>query len=285
MDGRRQELWNEPIQRQCELLNSVAPLFESTNRIRLLSLVAQRPWTREELLDRMDVHRSTLTRNLGFLEEQGWMESRPFGYRVTTEGYVVSKALWSLCRGLDTACTVGRFVDQLPAEPAIDVEQFEGCEIVHDGEDRPYACVNRVVAFVRAAESLRILLPVNNPMYVDAIASIASNGGPLEAVVTADAYDAVVAAVGSSSPLRQDGVTVATLDEAGELPYCIGIADEQSFLQVYDDRMRETSVLVADRSQEAVSGWIRDRYAEYTDDACEPNEVGAGSSSSRGRPR
>ncbi len=169
-----------------EAIEGAAFLARSEHRVRVLGLLADGPYTREELLTGTDVTRVTLSRTLGDLADRGWLDRHHDDgrYAITDTGAAVYD---DFSRLLETITVGQRYPDVIDALPT-DWFDFElrclvDSDIVAtDGAD-PLAGMRVVANAVGRATTVRAIVSsfTTLPMYAHA-----------ESLHTGDAPDATV---------------------------------------------------------------------------------------------
>lgn len=139
-------------------------LARAETRIRAMQLLAEKPRDRDELVDRLDTSRATLSRLLRQLEDREWVTQDGAEYTATRFGSAMASDLTQL---LDTATTIRQFrgvAQYLPFdELGIEFHQLQGARITEATSSDPAAPARRVGQLLDSADRTRILKQAIDP--------------------------------------------------------------------------------------------------------------------------
>jgi predicted transcriptional regulator len=253
-----------------DAVDDVAFLARSPTRVRILrELDASRRLDRATLGDRLDVARTTLTRNLDPLADRGWIEAGDATvYTITLAGEAV---LTDFERLSETVAVTEAFAPFLRAVPRstfdLHPRHLAGADLVVASPSDPYAPVNRHVEAVADADRYRALLPAVGLSAMESAMDGLAEGASQELVV-----EASVAETLRSKPAYAR--RLADAPENGELrlfvteetvPFFVGIYPTGVQIGVADENGKPQALVESDA--DAVRSWAEQTYATYRDGA------------------
>jgi predicted transcriptional regulator len=133
----------------------------------LLRRLAADPTGKDQLVDDLDVSRSTVDRGLRELRDHHFAERVEGGYRQTLLGAMVLSAFDSFSDRFDGLQRSRPALELLPRHVDVDVALFEGVDVVEATEHDPTGPLDAQVALREAASEYRALAPQLNPRHVD----------------------------------------------------------------------------------------------------------------------
>lgn len=244
---------------------AVGRLTRSRNRMQLLAELRDgEPRHRDALREASDVSRTTLTRNLESLEEQGWIRSDGRTYRITPCGELVAEAVLDLLQTTNVAMTLQDALRWIPVDDLdLDLWHLRDAEVLVPEPGDPYAMVNRHVRTIREMEAARGVLRVTGLHANEAAReAVVDRGGAAELVVTADVAETLTTKPEYASLVEEMRATgrfdVYVVDE--EPPFTLAIID--GTVQLLADEGGEPRALVESGSP-AVRDWAEDVYADW----------------------
>ena len=232
-----------------------------------LAVLRDGPRSRRELMERLDVSRTTVHRIVRSLEAMelltgpgGDLELSPFGSAVADE----------VATYRDRVGAAGRlrsFLETVPdATVGVDVGRFADARVTETKPTSPYGPVGRFMELLSASETLRGFDTTTiAPVYVGEIRDQILGGMEtdvtyLPAVVEEirDAYPEDVATAAESGML--------TLRTHEDLPFGLAVFDDRVGLGGYDEETGMLRVFV-DTDDPDVREWALDLYRRYRDEA------------------
>lgn len=250
------------------VLAEIEFLALSSNRVDVLSRLADGPHTRGELGASTGASQPTLGRILRDFEERNWASQSDEGYEATATGRLVADGVAELHGALETELKLRDLIEWLPtAELTFDLRALRDATITVPTQTRPGAPVGRVIDLIEAADDVKILSHAFNDRTLRAVTDWVDRGGRFEAVFSASAIDSVtdddVLAQLLDRLVAADAATVRVYD--GPVPLAITLTDEAVSLLVRDDTGRLQAAVDTDNS--AVADWARDLYRQYRTDS------------------
>lgn len=230
--------------------------------------------TQRELQTALDASRTTVSRALRSLQDRGWIEAFPAGYRLTTTGELIASAVSELLDTVGTATELSTVLQYAPAEE-IDAELLATADVTvtTPTDADPYAPARKQTEIVGRADRLRVLLPATDLESTRAVTDAVTEGGlELESIVSPSVETTFRDP--EFQPLIREGLATGrstVLVAPAELPYYLGIADNGYVqLGVADDEGIPRALL--ETADDDVRRWAEGVYSEYRD-AAEPKQA------------
>lgn len=244
---------------------SVTLLTRSGNRIRILrELVEHEELHRDALYDATDVSRTTLTRNLDSLEEEGWIRESGCTYRITPCGELVATEVLDLLETTRVAKQLQDALRYIPvSELELDLRHLRDADVWVAEPGDPYAMINRHVQTIRNMDRGRGLLRVTGlHAHEAAHEAIHERGAEAELVVIPEVAETLTskpAYISVVEEMRETGRLDLFVCE-GEVPFSLAIIDDT--VQIVADEDGEPRALVETDAEE-VRAWAEDYYEKY----------------------
>lgn len=257
------------------VLEEIEFLALSENRVEVLSLVADAPRTRRELVDSTGASQPTLGRILSDFEERAWVRREGSEYVATATGRLVAEGFGALVDIFETEAKLRDVVRWLPAETLrFDLRRLTDATITTPSQTKPNAPVQRVLALLRDADEVRIFSHAFNEQSLDVVRErTVADEQVFQGVFSRRAIDAIA----DDSQLRERlhalvdsaGAEIRIADE--DIPLAVTIADETVHLFLRDHTgILRASVDVADPE---VLAWARDKHERYWRNATPLDDV------------
>ncbi|WP_368275953.1 helix-turn-helix transcriptional regulator [Halorussus litoreus] len=257
-----------------DAVEPMAFLARSEHRIRVLGLLNGRERTRNQINERMDVTRVTLSRILRDLEDREWITRRPpeNRYALTAFGELVYRDVARLLGTVSVGREYPDVVERLPAEWfGFDLRCLVDGELVAAESTDPLASARVVANAVRDASSFRSLLGtfISLPMYSfgETVRSGTEPDGA--AVFDSDVTDTMLDDPSLFDRWRDIEATAGSTvyystDE--RVPCSIDLMDDEAvFLTV--DREHETGFDIIRSTHPEVVEWARETVERYRESA------------------
>lgn len=259
--GARRGMSNRHQERPADELVSLL-----ARRVAVLEAVLETPRTRPELVEALDISRSTVDRAVRELEGMDLVERQGSTYRASVVGRLAHEEYAELRAELLALEEVAPLLAVLPPDAPLSIDVLHGADVVVAREPAPHVPGSRLPEFIRGAEHLRNLsMAYTNPETSEALADVLAEGGTAEVVIEADLYQYLAedAAVDTDRLLGADGVTVGVVEA---LPFGMIVADRPSgrevCLAVYDSDRTLEGILVNDT--EAALAWADRVWERYS---------------------
>lgn len=216
----------------------LVPLF--ARREPLLSRLSEGTWSKSDLVDSLDVSRSTVDRCVRKLETAGLVERREGNYGLSLTGRLLFEEYVRFC---DRASSIGEASEVLSAVPA-DVEfhadALVGANVTVGDRTDPYRPAEAHLEQVRGADRVSIVSTATSARYVDTYREAVVDGGlDLRLVVTDSVASVLVSEYGDA---LADCFAVGRLEMFlydGHPPYSLSVVERPETthlgLLVYDE--------------------------------------------------
>ena len=248
------------------VLDDIEFLARSANRVDVLRLVADRPYTRAELAEATDASQPTLGRILRDFEERKWTRHHSKGYSATPTGRLVAEGVGELYDSLETEHTLRELGQWLPTDALdFDLRRLQDATVTVPTQTRPGAPVSRVIDLVEAAEHVSVLSHAFNDRTLDAVADWVAAGGQFDGVFSVDAITPVTDDDALARQLRRlaqsDRARLSLYD--GTVPLAVTLTDDVVSLLIRDEAGRLQAAL--DTNDPVVREWAETVYTDYRD--------------------
>ncbi len=221
--------------------------------------------TRRELMDTLDVSRTTIHRLVRALEAADLVDQQGNDFVLTVFGHTVAEEVSTYRRRISAASRMQPFLETVDAFPG-EIELFAEATVTVTEPTNPYAPVERFINLVTASGTLRgfdttAIAPIIVPDIREAILSgMETDMIYLPPVVESivEEYPDDIAEVADSGRL--------TLSTHSNLPFGLAIFDDRIGLGGYD---AETGMLrtFVDTDDDRARTWALDLYDEYREEA------------------
>ncbi|OAQ54763.1 hypothetical protein HTG_04145 [Natrinema mahii] len=246
------------------MLSDLAVFTQSPTRLRILDRLSESPRTATELVDILDVHRTTLQRNLELLHEKQCIRSNPTEdiYRIAPPGELFLEALQRAMAAAQTAGQLGTFLSQFPAEAPADAACLSECCITAVTPHNPYAPQERLQRLLTASESVQLFSPHLSPKHLQIVADQITDSTSFELIFPKAVLNHFATTRSALTEAVITNGTVHEIDEAGSPSVGVGTLDETAVSVVFDDNQHVHAILEATSDQAAVDEWVRSRYRQ-----------------------
>jgi predicted transcriptional regulator len=235
----------------------------------MLELLCASTHTRDELQEKLDVHRTTLQKNLHELMERNWVTSLPStnAYQASPAGQIVIDNVQRILPEIHIAERFDEFLPLLPVESQIDMHTLRDCAVTHSKEHGSHAPMQRVLIQMRESNTVRGSTSVFNPMYVAPFKNSLPGGCTFEIIGTPDFFQRVRDNFPTAleTALAADSTQLLVLDTLPQ--FSVGLLDNVGVIATYDGNMRLQSLLEADSTQQQVFDWIKHQYESQKETA------------------
>ncbi|MFC7177610.1 helix-turn-helix transcriptional regulator [Halosegnis marinus] len=143
----------------------------------LVSALHGSPAAKCDLVDALDVSRSTVDRAVRRLEAEGVVERRDGGYGLTLAGRLVFEEYRTLERRAAGVFEARDALDALPADADIEPAALVGATTTVSDRTTPYRPGDRHLELVAEADSIDLLSTAVGPRYVEAVHDAVVEGG------------------------------------------------------------------------------------------------------------
>ena len=243
---------------------------EAIKRADALAVLQEGPVGRAELMDSLDVSRTTIHRIVRGLESRELLVEDAGQFELSPLGHTVATEVTNYRRRVTAAHRLKPFLETLTDTSIdIDIGLFDDATITVSKPTNPYAPVARFMELLRASETLHGFDTTTvAPIYVEDIRREILGGMETDVVYLSAVVEEMVEAYpeGIEAAIESGQLTLSTHDD---LPFGLAIFDDCIGIGGYD----ETGLLSAfvDTDSPAVREWGQELYRTYRDEA-EPLE-------------
>jgi predicted transcriptional regulator len=249
-------------------IDDIAFLARSETRVRILRAIDECPRDRRALATVTDTPKSTLSRTLGELEDQGWIERNGQLYELTTAGTLVIEQFVPLLNTVSVLQKLDGAVDLLPLdETDLTVQHLADAQFVTPTELNPTAPFDYGIERLRKADHFRCVARTAPPRYVQAIhEGVVSERLTAECVLDGTYLEDLRDEPNLKrrwSEITLESGTVRRSEES--IPFVLLVLDDTVHLWLCDEG-GESQVLVESENPDVLS-WANttvDRYLEQT---------------------
>lgn len=261
----------KPVTPPDDILEDIAYLSRSGNRLAVLELLTMEPHTPREVREAVDASRSTIRRIIAELVERGWAERSADGDIVATvTGEHVVTAFTPLIGSMRAIRDLDDAVDWLPAdELSIDLHYFSDATVRRGERNSPSAEASYLHDRLRDASSLVNLTSVGPPLSMMETTRDGVVSGRMTAttVLTERAFE-YVKSQPEQIPFWHDYITAgaSVYCYEGEIPCHLFIVDETVLVGNNQPEVVRPCEFI-ETNEEEVRSWARDLIESYRADA------------------
>lgn len=243
-------------------------LSNSFQRVQILGALTDAHADLRELIDELDIPRTSLQRNLSVLEQHGWIKQGPPGYTTTTRGSFLTDIFIEMLERIQRIETLTPFLDEVNSSAAMDIDRLNECLVTVPVSRRPHAPVTRLLEIFETAEQVRGFSPVVAGLPVKRYYRPNEITGEYEFILsknTVDAHRRPDTDEWWDETDMTQGTRIELRISDDEFPYGLFACEDTLALAAYDDLGRMTA-LVESGSAAAIEWgeWIYERYKQQS---------------------
>lgn len=236
-------------------------LLEAIRRTPLLQTLRSGPATSSELLETVDVSRSTLHRATDALAEHDLVENGDGEYELTSLGRIIADETAAFARRAWTGVTLKQFLNAIDGScEDIPIEHFADADITRRCSRQPHNTIHRIVELIENSERLRMFSTVISPVYVDAGYREMMDGMQIEAIFDREVVDLML----SEWPQKaNDTISTGNFSVYAHtgLPFELFLFDEKVGMAAHNDQ-GNADILVECDDTSAID-WAEELYATH----------------------
>jgi predicted transcriptional regulator len=240
-------------------------LLEVVRRRPLLRALQSGSATTGDVLDAVEMSRSTVHRALNSLTDHGLVEESGGEYRLTSVGKIVARESETFGSRTATARSLDQFLNSINGQAeSVPVEHFTDATVVRPTARQPHATIHRIIEFIEEAERLRMFSTVISPVYVDVGYREMNDGMQIDAIFDAEVIDIML---GQYPEKAYETISTGNFDVYAHdgLPFELFIAEDKVGMAAHNDD-GNAEILVECRDPAAV-GWAERLYNRHLSDA------------------
>lgn len=239
---------------------SEALLVEVVKRAPLFDLLAEGPREMSEMVDHLEMSRSTVHRATQSLTEKGLLRNRDGTCELTGYGRTIADEVADFRRRVAGASKLQAFLNTADTDAHVPVAKFADATIHRPKPRQPHFAVKRIIELMEDSESVRLFSSIISPFYVDVAYREMLDGTEIEVVFDPKIVEIIAteytekalkaAETGKFDVLVHDGV-----------PFELFVFDDSVGMAAHDDG-GIARVFVESDAPEAVS-WGEEMYEAY----------------------
>lgn len=238
-------------------------------RYDVLAALASKPQTKPELVDTIDLSRSTIDRAVGALEDTGCIKRRGSDYHLTQLGHVSLDEYTRYRETITGVAAASDVIDALPADVHIDPVFFRGVTVHTANPHAPESALGESIEQLESTDQLLGLAPVVLSLYTDVLTDLVSEHDlRAEILLHENTLNSLVEYYqdGFSEIRMADYFDFFVTDQ--DLPYALWIMerDECPLVGITVHEKGGVRGVLMNDSPDAVS-WARKVYEQYRDQA------------------
>lgn len=234
-------------------------LMEAVRRAPMLAELRWGSATASELVDAVDLSRSTVHRATNSLEELDLIEKTDGAFELTSLGKIVAEETQQFGSRMSAAAALEPFLNAIDTDD-VPIEHFVGAKITRPEPRQPHASIQRIIDLIEASERLRMLSTVISPIYVDVGYREMMSGMQIEAVFETQAVEIMV-----SEYEQKARETIGTgnfeVYMKDELPFELFLFEDKVGMAAHDEN--GIAQLVAETDSQAAMSWAEELYEEH----------------------
>lgn len=238
-------------------------LLEAVRRAPMLTSLRSDPATPSDLVDELDLSRSTIHRAKESLLELDLIKQSNSYLELTRLGEVFADEIEQFSTQIGTATSLKPLLNTI-GTCKIPLEHFAGAKVTKPASRRPHISVRRIVELIEESDSLRMFSTVLSPIYVDVGYREMTSGMEIQAIFDEQAIDIML----SEYPEKAyETIKTGNFDVYAHdgLPFELFLFDDRMGMAAHDED-GIARVFVECDAPSAIQ-WAEDRYAHYFSDA------------------
>ena len=254
------------MNRRMEAVESICFLSRAESRASLMeTLLESGPLDHRTLQQRLDYSRSTITRSLDSLSENGWVENSDGGYQLTPAGRAIISEFRELLETVETAEQLAPFLEWFPLSSFdLSLSDLRDGELTTALAGDPLAPARKQATLLQSTTVFRGLFP---SMSIESVRLVherrLDSGFETESVVSSDVAEMMHHE--PFAPLLSELLSSGhhTIHVAEDVPMYLGIADGTTVqIGVEDDDGIPRALL--ETTNESVRTWAESMFSKYT---------------------
>ncbi|WP_232702356.1 helix-turn-helix transcriptional regulator [Halobacterium wangiae] len=240
-------------------------LLEVVRRRPLLRSLRSGSATTSDLLESVDMSRSTLHRAINSLEDRDLVEESGGEYRLTSVGTMVTEETEAFGTHTAAALSLDKFLNSIDGHAGtVPVEYFTDATVVRRKARQPHATIHRIIEFIEDAERLRMFSTVISPVYVDVGYREMMDGMEIEAIFDREVIEIMLAEYPEKA---YETITTGNFDVYAHdgLPFELFISEEKVGMAAHN--ANSNAEILVECDDPAAVAWAEDVYSRHISDA------------------
>lgn len=240
-------------------------LLEAVRRAPLLEYLGRAPASAGEVIEGVEMSRSTVHRALDTLADHEIIRNGGEAYELTNLGELLLQELERFGSRAWTARSMTAFLNSVGMDAAeIPVEYLGDATVIRREPRRPHATIHRIIELFEIADEVRMFSTVISPIYVDMAYPKMIDGMQIQAVFEREVVDLML----SEYPEKaHETMATGNFDVFAhdDLPFELFVFDDRVGMAAHN-RQGNAEVLIETEDPGAVA-WAEDLYQRYLSEA------------------
>ena len=240
----------------------VAFLAGSSNRVRVLKELRERPGRGAELARRCSLPRSTIHRCLDGLTTRGWAEKGEGSYRLTTPGELVLSAYEDLTETVRVSADHETLLTHLgEVGRTLPIEAMTSATVIEATPENPYATMEHSVDVFRSAsfDRMRGIVPITSRSFNEAGRPLVEANVDIEVVIDERVLEAARESHAEAHQFGRDSDNFDLFVRPEALSFGLAILDDdRALVGAYDEDGNPRACL--DGNDDVLIEWAIDTY-------------------------
>lgn len=245
-------------------------LARAESRVRLLEILSEADSaTQPELRTQLDASRTTVSRALKSLAEEGWVEKSDGAYRLTRVGQLIAVEFTRMLDVLEQVEELAEFLRLFPHD--IDPPDFLNAtdlEVTHSTDTEPYAPARKQTQILSTADRLRMLLPAIDLESTEKIAEEVTERGLEAETVVSPGVESTMESEEFAPVMREKVRTGRSSVYVAQdnVPFYLGLTDDGRVQIGLADNDGLPRVLL-ETSNRGIREWAASLYQDFREQA------------------
>lgn len=236
-------------------------LLEVIRRRPLLCSLESGSASTSDILESVDMSRSTVHRAINSLMEWGVVEESGGEYQLTSVGEIVTKESEAFATRTAAARSLDQFLNAINGHAdAVPIEHFTDSTVVRRNARQPHATIHRIIEFIERADSLRMFSTVISPVYVDVGYREMMDGMEIEAIFDREVAEIMIQQYPEKAYETMTSGNFDVYSHEG-LPFELFISEEKVGMAAHNDN-GNAEILIECADSAAVE-WAENLYEEH----------------------
>ncbi|WP_290812064.1 helix-turn-helix domain-containing protein [Halovivax sp.] len=208
-------------------------LIECVRRVEILSALDSAPAGASDLVEALDVSRSTIHRATNVLTDEGLVRKTNGRYELTGYGEVVAEKTTTYRNHLQAASTLEPFLNTSEADN-IPVEHFADAKVTRPEPRQPHRSIHRITTLIERSTELRMFSSVLSPIYVDVAHREMVDGMEIQVVFDEELLDIILTEYEAEA---REALETGRFDVhlCDEVPFELFLFDDRIGMAAHDD--------------------------------------------------
>lgn len=240
-------------------------LVDIVKRASLFELLSDGPREANELVENLDMSRSTVHRTTHSFVENGLVRESDAGFELTGFGDAVADEVTDFRTRVASANKLEEFLNTIePTDVDVPIERFADADVTHPKPRQPHFAVKRIIELIEESESLQIFSSVISPFYIDVAYREIMAGTEIDVIFDQQIVEIIASeyAERATEAARTGKFEIRVRDD---VPFELFVFDGCIGMAAHDDN-GIARVFVETDSPEAVE-WAEGVYESYRDAA------------------